>query len=100
MSFFAILLLFWSMYSLTPEKVFLGFSLLCLTRSGYHWDRRISLDPFPPMFPDDPPRQTEIRWRKVAFAVFFLVLAIAFAHIWFKLPSVEKFLSIVLPNVF
>jgi hypothetical protein len=100
MSFFAILLLFWSMHSLTPEKVLLGFSLLCLTLSGYYWDRRISIDPFPPMLPDDPPRQTEIRWRKIAFAIFFLVLAIVFAYIWFKLPSVQKFLSTILSNVF
>jgi hypothetical protein len=100
MSFFAIVLLFWSMYSFKPEKVLLALSLLWLTPSGYHWDRRISIDPFPPMFPNDPPRQAEIRWRIIALAVFFLVLAIVFAYIWFKLPSVQKFLSTVLSNVY
>jgi len=96
MAFFAIVLLCWSLFVPTPEKVLLGLLLLFLTLSGYYWARRSSIDPLPPIFPDEPPGGRVIVLSQIAFAVLFLVLSSVSGYLWFKLPSVQKFLSVIL----
>jgi hypothetical protein len=96
LAFFAIVLLCWSVFVPTPEKVLLGFVFLFLTLSGYYWARRSSIDPLPPIFPDESPGGRVIVLSQMAFAVLFFVLSSVLGYLWFKLPSVQKFLSIIL----